>query len=228
VRWNRSKYNEIPGAWAKLGWFAVRRLCRRSAGPLASLAAADGVLDELVMNHVSRSSLMLFVVLAVACGSSESTSSGAPANCSGTTCSCTTAGQCNLSGSGACTAQTSGCVFNCESGARCTGTCGGSCNTQCGSQTDCTVTAAESANLTCNSQATCSLTAKDSASVSCASGSHCQATVGAGSSVSCASGATCTVTCTSTCSAVNHGGTLTIRCASDPAAQAVDQSRQCQ
>jgi hypothetical protein len=36
------------------------------------------------------------------------------------------------------------------------------------------------------------------------------------------------VTCTSTCSAENQGGTLMVQCASDTAAQSVASSRQCQ
>jgi hypothetical protein len=36
------------------------------------------------------------------------------------------------------------------------------------------------------------------------------------------------VTCTSTCSAENHGGTLMVKCGSDSAAQTVSASRQCQ
>ncbi len=75
--------------------------------------------------------------------------------------------------------------------------------------------------------ATCTLTADASASVTCVAGSNCSATMGAGSSLTCEQGATCEAICTSTCSASNQGGTLTLKCAGDPSAKPVTAAGEC-
>lgn len=163
--------------------YPSRTPCRRSAASTSATLRALPRRDSLRRNRTSQTtirrsyahemtSLRLACLLVVglifgACGSDGPP----PPDCTGTSCTCPAASECDLGDSGCAGAS---CTLSCASDSRCTGSCGQSCSVTCAGSSECDLTVGPSGSVGCTGGSTCTVRCEGSCSLSCSGDSTCK------------------------------------------------------